>query len=97
MSKKIVILGAGFGGIKTALGLSKNIHEQAEIILIDKHTYQTYVPALYEVATAYRGSNLLQQSKTEQDFKSDVSSVVAFDLKTIFHNTKVRLVCLFPS
>ena len=93
MNKKIVILGAGFGGVKTALQLSKKLKQGVDIILVDKHTYQTYVPALYEVATAYRGSDLSQERIQEQKFKGDVSSVVAFDLRTVFQNTQVQLVC----
>ncbi len=51
MGKKIVILGAGFGGLHTALTLGKKIGKENEIILIDKNPYHTYTPTLYEVAT----------------------------------------------
>jgi len=54
----IVILGAGFGGLRGALRLSKKLKRKSEykIILVDQNSYQTYTPSLYEVATAYRGS-----------------------------------------
>lgn len=49
----IVILGAGFAGIRTALDLDKKVGGRAKIILIDKNSYHLFTPALYEVATAY--------------------------------------------
>lgn len=52
MTGKIVILGGGFGGIRTALDLEKHLRNDASITLIDKNGYHTFTPALYEVATA---------------------------------------------
>ncbi len=53
--KRIVILGGGFAGIRCALDLSRRLRsEEAEILIIDKHIYHTFTPALYEVASAYR-------------------------------------------
>jgi len=45
---KVVILGAGFGGLTTARALDKH----AEVILIDRHNFQTFLPLLYQVSTA---------------------------------------------
>jgi NADH dehydrogenase len=45
---KVVILGAGFGGLTAARALSKH----AEVILIDRHNFQTFLPLLYQVSTA---------------------------------------------
>lgn len=59
--KNIIILGAGFGGIKCALTLRKLLHKhdrgtkKYSIILIDKEDHHTYIPALYEIATAFKG------------------------------------------
>src|SRR3989344_705966 len=50
---KILILGGGFGGIRCALDLEKKIGSKAEITLVDKNSYHLFVPALYEVASAY--------------------------------------------
>jgi NADH dehydrogenase len=46
---KITIVGGGFGGVKTALELSKNPHNRITVIT-DKEEFQ-YFPALYGTAT----------------------------------------------
>jgi NADH dehydrogenase len=48
MKKKIVIIGAGFGGLAIAKKLAK---KDVEIVLIDKNNYHTFQPLLYQVAT----------------------------------------------
>lgn len=45
---KVVILGAGFGGLTAARALVKH----ADVLLIDQHNYQTFLPLLYQVSTA---------------------------------------------
>lgn len=49
---KIVILGGGFGGIRTALDLARRFKNQADITLIDRNNFQLFAPTLYEVASA---------------------------------------------
>ena len=52
-SKHIVIVGAGFAGLATALTLARfpALKEKGyDIILIDRHHHHLYTPALYEVA-----------------------------------------------
>lgn len=51
--ERIVILGAGFGGLTTAVRLSKRLGRRSgcEIVVVDKHTHHLYRPWLYEVAT----------------------------------------------
>ena len=44
----VVILGAGFGGLTAARALSKD----AQVTLIDRHNFQTFLPLLYQVSTA---------------------------------------------
>lgn len=46
---KVVIVGAGFGGLSAALALAK---APVEITLIDRHNYHLFQPLLYQVATA---------------------------------------------
>ncbi len=50
---KILILGGGFGGIRCALDLDKKLRNEAEITLIDRNGYHLFIPAIYEVASAY--------------------------------------------
>ena len=45
---KVVILGAGFGGLTAARAMTKF----ADVTLIDRHNFQTFLPLLYQVATA---------------------------------------------
>ena len=45
---KVVILGGGFGGLAAARALYKT----AEVTVIDRHNYQTFLPLLYQVSTA---------------------------------------------
>ena len=47
--KKVVIVGAGFGGLSLAKNLARS---SVEVLLIDKHNYHTFQPLLYQVATA---------------------------------------------
>lgn len=46
---RIVILGAGFGGLTAARGLSR---AKAQVTLIDAQNYHLFQPLLYQVATA---------------------------------------------
>ncbi|AIF53470.1 NAD(P)/FAD-dependent oxidoreductase [Pelosinus sp. UFO1] len=45
----VIIVGAGFGGIRTARALAKS---GVKITLIDKYNYHLFQPLLYQVATA---------------------------------------------
>ncbi|MEY3325956.1 MAG: hypothetical protein RL694_843 [Actinomycetota bacterium] len=45
---KVVILGAGFGGLTAARALDGI----AEVTLVDRHNFQTFLPLLYQVSTA---------------------------------------------
>ncbi|MBS3144724.1 NAD(P)/FAD-dependent oxidoreductase [Candidatus Woesearchaeota archaeon] len=61
--KRIVILGAGFGGVYTALNLLKKIRydDPVEVILISKTNYFLFAPMLHEVATGgLNRSNIVQ-------------------------------------
>ena len=46
---RVVIVGAGFGGLSVAKGLAG---AACEITLIDRHNYHLFQPLLYQVATA---------------------------------------------
>ena len=45
---KVVILGAGFGGLTAARSLDRI----ADVTLVDRHNFQTFLPLLYQVSTA---------------------------------------------
>lgn len=54
--KNIVVLGAGFGGLRAALKIGKDLGrlgltKKYGVILIDRNDHHTYTPLLYEVAT----------------------------------------------
>ncbi len=49
LKKKIVIVGAGFGGLRLARELKNS---PFEVFLIDKHNYHQFQPLMYQVATA---------------------------------------------
>jgi NADH:ubiquinone reductase (H+-translocating) len=45
---RVVILGAGFGGLTAA----KALYKDADVTVVDRHNFQTFLPLLYQVATA---------------------------------------------
>lgn len=46
---KVIIIGAGFAGLRAARKLSR---EDVDIVLIDRNNYHTFKPLLYQVATS---------------------------------------------
>lgn len=46
---RVVIVGAGFGGVWTARGLARS---GADVTLVDRNNYHTFPPLLYQVAAA---------------------------------------------
>jgi NADH dehydrogenase len=47
--QRVVIVGAGFGGLSLAKGLARSCYD---VTLIDRHNYHLFQPLLYQVATA---------------------------------------------
>ena len=45
---RVIILGAGFGG----LGAAKALARKADVTVVDRHNFQTFLPLLYQVSTA---------------------------------------------
>lgn len=90
--KRIVILGAGFGGLRVAISLSSQLQkDEAQVILVDRNSYQTYTPALYEIAAAYRGGCLVATHADEGAFRSELGGSVAFDISDVLKNTDVTV------
>ena len=48
--RRVVVIGAGFAGLAACGELSKKA--DLEVLLVDRHTYNTFQPLLYQVATA---------------------------------------------
>jgi len=70
--KRVVIVGAGFGGLDAARHLASRKDDAAlEVILIDQHNYHTFMPLLYQVAT----STLNVES-------------IAFPVRALFHGMR---------
>ena len=74
--KAIVVLGAGFGGLHTAIFLGRRLRslhlvDRYKVILIDRNRYHTYTPTLYEIATA---------SKETANY-CDLKSIVTFPIE----------------
>ena len=49
MNPTVVIVGAGFGGLRAARALRR---APVEVVLVDRHNYHLFQPLLYQVATA---------------------------------------------
>ena len=45
---RVVILGAGFGGLTAA----RKMAGFADVTVVDRHNFQTFLPLLYQVSTA---------------------------------------------
>ncbi|MDF2634558.1 MAG: hypothetical protein K0R78_1432 [Pelosinus sp.] len=87
----IVVVGAGFGGIRTARALAK---QEVRITLIDKYNYHLFQPLLYQVATAGLSVDdiaypvrAIFRDKKNVDFRLAEVSDVDFDNKVVTMNT----------
>ncbi|MGN1272362.1 MAG: NAD(P)/FAD-dependent oxidoreductase [Lactobacillus sp.] len=71
--KTIVVLGAGYAGLKTVVALQKKMRNEVKIILIDKNSYHYETMRLYEVASgsypytsmSYEIDDVLDKSMSE--------------------------------
>lgn len=85
---RIVIIGAGFGGLKLARYLNK---KNNQVVLIDKNNYHTFQPLLYQVATAGLEPDSIAHAirtlfKNEKNFHFRIADVETIDTsKNILH------------
>lgn len=71
--KTVVVLGAGYAGLKTVIALQKKLRKEVKIILVDRNPYHYETMRLYEVASgsypytrmAYQLSDVLDKDMTE--------------------------------
>ncbi len=82
MGKRIIILGAGFGGLRTAMILGRNVGKDHEIILIDKNRYHTFHALMYEAAT------------TPQNIANhlDLYNVITYFIDNIIDGKRVKFI-----
>jgi NADH dehydrogenase len=86
---RIVIIGAGFGGFQAAQSLAG---AAAEILLIDRNNYHTFVPLLYQVATAQLEPSLVAYPVRTKLRKMRNVRFLQADVKRVdFHNKLVDL------
>lgn len=79
MQKQIVILGAGFGGLRVATFLAK---KRQPVILIDRNAYHTYTPMLYEIAVTPK----------ETANYCDLKSIVTFPIKDLIKGLSITFI-----
>ena len=65
--KHVVIVGAGFGGVRLAKELAK---ENVRVTLVDRHNYHLFQPLLYQVSTAVLSASEIAYP-TRQFFKNN--------------------------
>lgn len=83
MEKRVVILGAGFGGIRVALDLLKSkVH--FKITLVNDSPYHSYHPDLYEVTTA----KVLYNNKLAFE---NLFGTINIPLNKIFRGRKIEI------
>lgn len=77
---KVVIIGAGFGGLRTVEKLAK---QPVDIVLVDRNNYHTFTPLLYQVATsaltpsdiAYPIRGIIRRQKNVRFLLGDVQDI----------------------
>jgi NADH dehydrogenase len=92
---KVVIVGAGFGGLRLARKL--NNKDGFDVILIDKVNYHQFQPLLYQVATAgLDASNIsfplrkvFQKSKNVRIRMAEVREIIPSEHKVITNNEEI--------
>jgi len=92
---KVVIVGAGFGGLRLARKL--NNKTGFEVILIDRVNYHQFQPLLYQVATAaLDASNIsfplrkvFQKSKNVRIRMAEVKEIIPSEHKVITNNEEI--------
>lgn len=77
---RIVVVGAGFGGLQAAQSLAKS---GADVLLVDRNNYHTFIPLLYQIATgqlepeqiAYPVRTILRRSPNVRFLMAEVERI----------------------
>src|SRR5258708_3534081 len=80
----IVVAGAGFGGVRAALDLAKNL-PSAKITLINNNPYHCFNPNLYELAA------IKLQHEGKLEFQN-LQGAFSIPLELIFQNSQVEVI-----
>ncbi len=85
--KNVVVLGAGFGGLRAAMDIAKGLGCRGltgkyHVVLVDRHDHQTYTPLLYEAATT---------SKATADVRK-LHELVTFKLPTLIERLPITFI-----
>jgi NADH dehydrogenase len=84
---KVVIIGAGFGGLTAARSL-RNI---ANVTLVDRHNFQTFLPLLYQVASAGLAADHVVHPVRGALRKTDIQFRMGSPLAIDYTNKTVKL------
>ena len=84
---RVVILGAGFGGLTAARALAG----KADVIVVDRHNYQTFLPLLYQVSTAGLAADHVVHPVRGALRKSDVKFRMGSPISIDHRNKSIKL------
>jgi NADH dehydrogenase len=106
IEKHIVILGAGFAGIQSAIALEKQLNSNSniKITLVDKRDYQLFTSNLFEVATSEEELVSIEQIKKSitlpiseilfgkkvNFIKKEVKEILPVEKKLVFENGELK-------
>ena len=82
MKRQIVVLGAGFGGLRAAKILGKKVGKEHGVTLIDRNAYHTFTPLLYEVASTDK----------ETANYIDLKSLVTYPISTLLESLPITFI-----
>jgi NADH:ubiquinone reductase (H+-translocating) len=88
-TKRIVILGGGFGGLYAALYLDRTVARDpgVEVLLIDPQNFTLFTPMLHEVASGSLDANSIvvpiRQALRRVEFLEAEATAIDFDTRTV--------------
>jgi len=91
VKKHIVVIGAGFAGVAATKKLAKHFKKNADVLitLIDKHSYQTYMTELHEVAAGRVEPDAIQYDLQRLFCKNKNVDIVTDEVTDVNREAKV--------